>query len=201
MRLGKKLSPVKNRNHDEAGGLIFLGSGNPESEKTPCAPGQLSAGLYVTWSEGWPAESVFLVLISCARRGSSAHRTMSSGTFLTKFETKSNRVKGLSFHPKRPWIVASLHNGVIQVPHQIQKSDKFLLLESCQLCCSCGTIAWEHYWIDSTSTMVYFTANKMLFSISNIQYQLCWNDKQPIHQLNSRLKVALFFCAYSLRVK
>jgi len=34
---------------------------------------------------------------------------------LTKFETKSNRVKGLSFHPKRPWVLASLHSGVIQL--------------------------------------------------------------------------------------
>lgn len=34
---------------------------------------------------------------------------------LTKFETKSNRVKGLSFHSKRPWILASLHSGVIQI--------------------------------------------------------------------------------------
>mmetsp|Transcript_1588 Transcript_1588/g.4763 ORF Transcript_1588/g.4763 Transcript_1588/m.4763 type:complete len:1272 (-) Transcript_1588:142-3957(-) len=34
---------------------------------------------------------------------------------LTKFETKSNRVKGLAFHPKRPWILASLHNGSIQL--------------------------------------------------------------------------------------
>eukprot|EP00002_Diphylleia_rotans_P021045 TRINITY_DN4090_c0_g1_i4.p1 TRINITY_DN4090_c0_g1~~TRINITY_DN4090_c0_g1_i4.p1 ORF type:complete len:1144 (-),score=254.36 TRINITY_DN4090_c0_g1_i4:279-3710(-) len=34
---------------------------------------------------------------------------------LVKFETKSNRVKGLSFHNKRPWILASLHNGVIQL--------------------------------------------------------------------------------------
>ncbi|RXG71606.1 Coatomer subunit alpha [Armadillidium vulgare] len=25
---------------------------------------------------------------------------------LTKFETKSPRVKGLSFHPKRPWVLA-----------------------------------------------------------------------------------------------
>ncbi|KAF2589056.1 hypothetical protein F2Q70_00040630 [Brassica cretica] len=33
----------------------------------------------------------------------------------TKFETKSNRVKGLTFHPKRPWILASLHSGVIQL--------------------------------------------------------------------------------------
>ncbi|XP_076236595.1 coatomer subunit alpha [Calliopsis andreniformis] len=34
---------------------------------------------------------------------------------LTKLETKSARVKGLSFHPKRPWVLASLHNGVIQL--------------------------------------------------------------------------------------
>ena len=32
-----------------------------------------------------------------------------------QFETKSNRVKGLSFHPRRPWILASLHSGVIQL--------------------------------------------------------------------------------------
>eukprot|EP00659_Diplonema_papillatum_P021672 gene21672-33360_t len=34
---------------------------------------------------------------------------------LMKFETRSNRVKGLSFHPKRPWILATLHTGVIQL--------------------------------------------------------------------------------------
>ncbi|XP_050443859.1 coatomer subunit alpha-like [Adelges cooleyi] len=34
---------------------------------------------------------------------------------LTKFETKSARIKGLTFHPKRPWILASLHTGVIQL--------------------------------------------------------------------------------------
>ncbi|KOB69607.1 Coatomer protein complex subunit alpha [Operophtera brumata] len=34
---------------------------------------------------------------------------------LTKFETKSARVKGISFHAKRPWVLASLHNGVIQL--------------------------------------------------------------------------------------
>lgn len=34
---------------------------------------------------------------------------------LVKFESKSNRVKGIAFHPKRPWILASLHNGVIQL--------------------------------------------------------------------------------------
>ena len=34
---------------------------------------------------------------------------------LIKFENKSNRVKGLAFHPTRPWILASLHNGVVQL--------------------------------------------------------------------------------------
>lgn len=34
---------------------------------------------------------------------------------LTKFETKSARVKGLSFHSKRPWVLASLHSGIIQL--------------------------------------------------------------------------------------
>ena len=34
---------------------------------------------------------------------------------LIKFESKSNRVKGVSFHPKRPWILASLHNGAVQL--------------------------------------------------------------------------------------
>ncbi len=34
---------------------------------------------------------------------------------LTKFESKSNRVKGLSFHASRPWILTSLHNGQIQL--------------------------------------------------------------------------------------
>ncbi len=38
-----------------------------------------------------------------------------SNEMLSKFETKSNRVKGISFHPKRPWILASLHNGSIQL--------------------------------------------------------------------------------------
>jgi coatomer protein complex subunit alpha (xenin) len=34
---------------------------------------------------------------------------------LTKFESKSARVKGLAFHPNRPWVCASLHNGIIQL--------------------------------------------------------------------------------------
>ena len=40
---------------------------------------------------------------------------VSSTQMLTKFESKSNRVKGLSFHATRPWILTSLHNGVIQL--------------------------------------------------------------------------------------
>ncbi|KAG9123809.1 hypothetical protein FRC07_013904 [Ceratobasidium sp. 392] len=34
---------------------------------------------------------------------------------LTKFESKSNRVKGLAFHPTRPLLAASLHNGSVQL--------------------------------------------------------------------------------------
>lgn len=34
---------------------------------------------------------------------------------LTKFESKSARVKGVVFHPSRPWVLASLHNGVLQL--------------------------------------------------------------------------------------
>ena len=34
---------------------------------------------------------------------------------LVKFETKSTRVKGVAFHPKRPWVLASLHSGVVQL--------------------------------------------------------------------------------------
>ncbi|KAG5438353.1 hypothetical protein PCANB_002841 [Pneumocystis canis] len=34
---------------------------------------------------------------------------------MRSFESKSSRVKGVSFHPKRPWILTSLHNGTIQL--------------------------------------------------------------------------------------
>lgn len=33
----------------------------------------------------------------------------------TKFTVKSSRVKGASFHPSRPWILVSLHSGVVQI--------------------------------------------------------------------------------------
>ena len=32
-----------------------------------------------------------------------------------KFEAKSARVKGLAFHPSKPWIITSLHSGSIQI--------------------------------------------------------------------------------------
>lgn len=46
---------------------------------------------------------------------------------LNKFETKSARVKGLALHPKRRWLLASLHNGVIQLWDYSEKTmiDKF----------------------------------------------------------------------------
>ncbi|KXT10334.1 hypothetical protein AC579_1033 [Pseudocercospora musae] len=39
----------------------------------------------------------------------------SSTTMLTKFESKSSRAKGIAFHPKRPWILVSLHSSTIQL--------------------------------------------------------------------------------------
>ncbi|MCL4132459.1 UNVERIFIED_CONTAM: hypothetical protein GTU68_057278 [Idotea baltica] len=32
-----------------------------------------------------------------------------------KFETASARVKGTCFHPSKPWIITTLHSGVIQI--------------------------------------------------------------------------------------
>jgi coatomer protein complex subunit alpha (xenin) len=34
---------------------------------------------------------------------------------LVKLDHKSARVKGVSFHPRRPWVLASLHTGAIQL--------------------------------------------------------------------------------------
>ncbi|VDM32758.1 unnamed protein product [Hydatigera taeniaeformis] len=35
--------------------------------------------------------------------------------YLSKFDSSSARVKGLAFHPKRPWILSGLHTGVIEL--------------------------------------------------------------------------------------
>ncbi|KAJ9134779.1 Coatomer subunit alpha [Pleurostoma richardsiae] len=40
---------------------------------------------------------------------------MSSAGMLTKFESKSSRAKGVAFHPKRPWVLVSLHSSTIQL--------------------------------------------------------------------------------------
>ncbi|KAK8123744.1 coatomer WD associated region [Apiospora kogelbergensis] len=40
---------------------------------------------------------------------------MASTGMLTKFESKSSRAKGIAFHPKRPWILVSLHSSTIQL--------------------------------------------------------------------------------------
>lgn len=70
---------------------------------------------------------VFLTarVMDLAGIGSSSLTLESS--MLIKFESKSARVKGcgrihtplfllgIVFHPKRPWVLASLHNGVIQL--------------------------------------------------------------------------------------
>ena len=67
------------------------------------------------------SSQVFVPQPVFAQRGRGNHSTFHAfptancSQMLTKFETRSNRVKGLSFHSKRPWILASLHNGVIQL--------------------------------------------------------------------------------------
>lgn len=40
---------------------------------------------------------------------------MSTLSYIPLFETKSARVKGIAFHPRRSWVLASLHNGVLQL--------------------------------------------------------------------------------------
>ena len=40
---------------------------------------------------------------------------MAQSGLLIKLETSSSRAKGLSMHSTRPWILASLHSGMIQV--------------------------------------------------------------------------------------
>ena len=58
------------------------------------------------------------VTYSC-RRGRDAsghHADAHQGAWRTnQFESKSNRVKGIAFHPKLPLLAASLHNGSIQL--------------------------------------------------------------------------------------
>jgi coatomer protein complex subunit alpha (xenin) len=34
---------------------------------------------------------------------------------LIKYEARSKRVKGIAFHPKRPWVLTSLHTGAINM--------------------------------------------------------------------------------------
>ncbi|KKY26916.1 putative coatomer subunit [Phaeomoniella chlamydospora] len=40
---------------------------------------------------------------------------MASPSMLTKFESKSSRAKGVALHPRRPWILVSLHSSTIQL--------------------------------------------------------------------------------------
>jgi hypothetical protein len=58
---------------------------------------------------------------------------------LTKFESKSARVKGLAFHPVRPWVCASLHNGVIQLYVVV------VVVWMIQMCCllACMHVGYE----------------------------------------------------------
>jgi WD40 repeat protein len=40
----------------------------------------------------------------------------------TKFERNSDRVKSISFHPHRPWLLSALHSGTIElIDYRIKK--------------------------------------------------------------------------------
>ena len=70
---------------------------------------------------------------------------------LTKFETKSPRVKGLAFHSNRPWVLASLHNGVIQVTNGSAASGHVTTVLTSDWSSS-GTTACARSSTSSTST-------------------------------------------------
>src|ERR1700722_20179627 len=38
-----------------------------------------------------------------------------TNSLIIKFDQKSNRVKGVAFHPTRPWILTCHYNGSIQI--------------------------------------------------------------------------------------
>ncbi|RDW73739.1 putative COP1-coatomer complex alpha chain [Coleophoma crateriformis] len=53
--------------------------------------------------------------LSCSSLAAPVNMASSSPNMLTKFESKSSRAKGIAFHPKRPWILVSLHSSTIQL--------------------------------------------------------------------------------------
>ncbi len=90
---------------------------------------------------------------------------------ITKFEAKSKRVKGLSFHKYRPWILASLHNGSINMfdyraavllekfeDHDGKCIDDFV--------CDCGIILSQPF-------------HKLMISNYKCQYRSCKRCKFP----------------------
>lgn len=60
------------------------------------------------------ANKVFWNLNICNKTAENLFLVLQVNAFVSKTEEMS-RFSGLSFHPKRPWVLASLHNGVIQL--------------------------------------------------------------------------------------
>ena len=77
-----------------------------------------TAGSSCNW---WPLWNICLLermtssVKSFATSASKTSSSMVPPKWLPKFECKSTRVKGLSFHPTRPWVAASMHNGAVQI--------------------------------------------------------------------------------------
>ena len=86
----------------------------------------MGLGLICLW---WPsAYFCYLLSISVSTRCSSEGKSISEGTLLFLCINRCDQSLsmqficyvlhvhvGLSFHPTRPWILSSLHNGVIQL--------------------------------------------------------------------------------------
>lgn len=45
----------------------------------------------------------------------SGSSSSTSTSIINKYEAKCSRVKGLSFHPTLPWLLAAHHNGTVQI--------------------------------------------------------------------------------------
>lgn len=62
--------------------------------------------LLLTWSNKIFSHSLLNLAILYLDLAPGISSYPARAIMLTKFETKSPRVKGLAFHPKRPWILA-----------------------------------------------------------------------------------------------
>jgi coatomer subunit alpha len=106
---------------------------------------------------------------------------------LTKFESKSSRVKGVSFHPKRPWLLCSLNKYL----HTLKFCEVMLIRVS-------GTIQLWDYRIgallnrfeehDGPVRAVDFHPTRSMFASGGDDYKIkVWNFKHALYTLSGHL--------------